>query len=116
MKKYINYLIILVAVSSVLSCAKFDDMSKNPYALYDSPSEGFVHPIVFKTEYNLMSVFRSTTALLMQYAVSVNSEVSSRVIDNYNIPEGVTDDIWSALYIQYGDAEAMYRKAVSAMG
>lgn len=113
MKKYINYLIILVAVSSVLSCAKFDDMSKNPYALYDSPSEGFVHPIVFKTEYNLMSVFRSTTALLMQYAVSVNSEVSSRVIDNYNIPEGVTDDIWSALYIQYGDAEAMYRKAVS---
>lgn len=112
MKKYLNYLIILITVSSVLGCAKFDDMSKNPYALYDTPSEGFVHPIVFKTEYNLMSVFRSTTALLMQYAVSVNSEVSSRVIDNYNIPEGVTDDIWSTLYIQYGDAEAMYKKAL----
>jgi len=115
MKKYFISLIILMAVmavSLVTSCSKFDEMSQNPYALYEAPAEEFVHPIMFKTQYNLMSVFRSTTALLMQYGVSTNSEVSSRVIDNYNIPEGTTDDIWSALYIQYGDAVAMYSKAV----
>lgn len=93
-------------------CSRFDQMSQNPYALYDAPSESFVHPIMFKTEYNLISVFYSTTSLLMQYGVSVNSEVSSRVIDNYNIPEGLTDDIWTALYLQYGNAMAMYDKAV----
>lgn len=115
MKKNFISLMILVAVSLLpvwTSCAKFDQMSQNPYALYEAPAESFVHPIMFKTEYNLMSVFRSTSALLMQYGVSTNSEVSSRVIDNYNIPEGVTDDIWSALYLQYGNAVAMYNQAV----
>ena len=115
MKKYFISIIILLAAAAsatVSSCSKFDDMSKNPYALYEAPAESFVHPIMFKTEYNLMSVFRSTTALLMQYGVSVNSEVSSRVIDNYNIPEGTTDDIWSALYIQYGNAVAMHKQAI----
>ena len=114
MKKRIIASLILVSLAALMlaSCSKFDDMSKNPYALYDTPSEGFVHPVMFKTQYNLISVFRSSTALLMQYAVSTNSEVSSRVIDNYNIPEGTTDDIWSALYLQWGNAVAMYDKAV----
>ena len=67
---------------------------------------------MFKTQYNLMSVFYTTTSLLMQYGVSTNSEVSSRVIDNYNIPEGLTDDIWANLYLQYGNAAAMYDKAL----
>ena len=110
MKKYI--LIAIAAVCALVSCDKFDDMSKNPYALYDAPAESFVHPIMFKTQYNLISVFRSTTVLLMQYAVSTNSEVSSRVIDNYNIPEGTTDDIWSGLYPQWGNAVKMYDTAV----
>ena len=106
--------ILIAAVSLLLavSCAKFDEMSKNPYALYEAPAEGYVHPIVFKTQYNLINVFRSTTSLLMQYAVSTNSEVSSRVIDNYNIPEGTTDDIWTDLYVQYGNAVTMYDCAV----
>ena len=108
----VSLILAAVAALSVSSCARFDDMSKNPYALYDTPSEGFVHPIMFKTQYNLISVFRSSTILLMQYAVSTNSEVSSRVIDNYNIPEGTTDDIWSALYLQWGNAVTMYDKAV----
>lgn len=110
MKKYI--LIAIASVCALVSCGKFDDMGKNPYALYDAPAESFVHPIMFKTQYNLISVFRSTTALLMQYAVSTNSEVSSRVIDNYNIPEGTTDDVWSALYLQWGNAVKMYDAAV----
>lgn len=109
MKKLIYILIPLLFAAA--SCEKFDDMSKNPYALYDAPSESFVHPIMFKAQYNLISVFRSTTALLMQYGVSTNSEVSSRVIDNYNIPEATTDDIWSSFYLQWGDAMAMCSKA-----
>ena len=116
MKKYFISIFILLGVSvtaSVSSCSKFDQMSKNPYALYEAPAESFVHPIMFKTEYNLISVFRSSTSLLMQYGVSTNSEVSSRVIDNYNIPEGTTDDVWSALYIQFGNAVSMYQQAVA---
>ena len=112
MKKSVICTLILAAALFTGGCSKFDEMSKNPYALYDAPAESFVHPIMFKTQYNLIAVFRSTTALLMQYGVSTNSEVSSRVIDNYNIPEATTDDIWSSLYIQWGDAVAMYDKAV----
>ena len=106
---------IIIAISAVIlaaSCAKFDEMSKNPYALYDAPAEEYVHPIMFKTQYNLINVFRTNTILLMQYAASTNAENSSRVIDNYNIPEASTDDVWLALYLQLGNAAAMYDKAV----
>ena len=114
MKKYIIHSIaaILTLLAFSTSCGKFDDMSKNPYALYEAPSESFVHPIMFKIQYNLISEFRSLTAPLMQYAVSVNSEVSSRVVDNYNIPEATTDDIWSAFYLQWGNAMVMHQTAI----
>ena len=110
MKKYI--IIAIASLCALAACGKFDDMGKNPYALYEAPAESFVHPIMFKTQYNLISVFRSNTVLLMQYGVSTNSEVSSRVVDNYNIPEGTTDDIWSGLYPQWGNAVKMYDNAV----
>ncbi len=103
---------IFAIALTLASCSKFDEMSKNPYALYEAPAESFVHPIMFKTQYNLMSVFRGTTVFLSQYGVLTNAEVSSRVIGNYNIPEGTSDDIWTALYLQYGNAVAMYDQAV----
>lgn len=114
MKKYIIHsLVILMALLSFsTACSKFEEMGKNPYALYDAPSEAFVHPIMFKTQYSLINVFRTSTALLMQYGVSTSSEVSSRVIDNYNIPEATTDDIWSTLYLQWGNVMQMHQKAV----
>ena len=114
MKKYIIYSVAIVLALLTLgtACSKFEDMSKNPYALYDAPSESFVHPIMFKAQYNLISVFRNLTAPLMQYGVSVNSEVSSRVVDNYNIPEATTDDIWSAFYLQWGNAMVMHQTAI----
>lgn len=113
MKNTISTLVLVTLIAGMsVSCSKFDQMSKNPYALYDVPAESFVHPIMFKTQYNLISIFRSNTALLMQYAVSTNSEVSSRVVDNYNIPEASTDDIWSGLYPQWGNAVKMYDTAV----
>ena len=110
MKRYIIIFMTLLAFGT--ACSKFEDMGKNPYALYDAPSESFVHPIMFKTQYNNISVFRSMTALLMQYGVSTNSEVSSRVVDNYNIPESSTDDNWSSLYLQWGNAMEMHQKAI----
>ena len=114
MKKYIihSLVIFMTLLSLSTACSKFEDMGKNPYALYDAPSESFVHPVMFKTQYSLINVFRTSTALLMQYGVSTNSEVSSRVIDNYNIPEATTDDIWSTLYLQWGNAMQMHHKAI----
>ncbi len=114
MKKYIIYSVatILALLTFGTGCGKFDDMSKNPYALYDAPAESFVHPIMFKSQYNLINTFRTLTAPLMQYGVSTTSEVSSRVIDNYNIPEATTDDIWSAFYLQWGNAMTMHQAAI----
>ncbi len=110
MKTRITTAIILAL--TLASCSKFDEMSKNPYALYDAPAEAFVHPIMFKTQYSLVSIFRGTTVFLSQYGVQTNSEVSSRVIGNYNIPEGTSDDAWTTLYLQYGNAMMMYDKAL----
>ena len=112
-KTIIHSLVILMTLLTFsTACSKFEDMDKNPYALYDAPSESFVHPVMFKTQYSLINVFRTSTALLMQYGVSTNSEVSSRVVDNYNIPEATTDDIWSTLYLQWGNAVQMHQKAI----
>ena len=61
-----------ILVCALAGCSKFDEMSKNPYALYEAPAESFVHPIMFKTQYNLISIFRGTTVFLSQYAVSTN--------------------------------------------
>ena len=113
MKTIMKFNAILALALLTLSCSHFDEMSKNPYALETAPAESYVHPIMFKTQSNLMSVFRGTTVFLSQYGVMTNSEVSSRVIGNYNIPEGTSDDIWTGLYLQYGNAMAMYEQAVA---
>ncbi len=115
MKKTV-YILMFAAMlaTGLVSCSKFDDMSKNPYALDQdlAPAEGFIHPIMFKTEYNMLGVFRNITIMLMQYGVSVSSENASIVIDNYEVPEGVVDDMWTTFYPQLGNAIAMYDKAV----
>ena len=114
--KKILYILVFAAlpVMGSLSCSHFDDMSENPYALYqkDAPAEAYIHPIVFKTQYNLLGMFRNNTIMLMQYGVSVTSESASRVIDNYEVPEGVVDDMWTSFYPQLGNAMAMYDRAV----
>ena len=109
-----KYIILAVVALSALSCNKFEKLSKNPYALETNQgkAESFVQPILYKTGYNLASVFRSTTAHLMQYAITTTSDVTSRIVANYNIPEGTSDDVWSGLYIQFGNARKMYEAAV----
>ena len=109
-----KYIILAVAALAALSCNKFEKLSQNPYALEtgQGKAESFVQPMLYKTEYNLASVFRSTTAHLMQYAITTTSDVTSRIVANYNIPEGTSDDVWSGLYIQFGNARKMYEAAV----
>lgn len=115
MKKNSLYFIsVAAALSMVLGCAKFDQMSKNPYALYAEDlqkfesAELYVQPILYSTEYCLCNVFRNITSPLMQYSVSTSTEVTSRVVANYNIAEANDDDVWTLLYTQYGNAVSMY--------
>ena len=100
-----KYIILAAAALAALSCNKFEKLSKNPYAMESNQgkSESFVQPMLYKTGYNLASVFRSTTSQLMQYAITTTSDVTSRIVANYNIPEGTSDDVWSGLYIQFGN-------------
>ena len=110
-----RYVFLLLAVTLfAISCDKFEKASRNPYAMESSQAkaESYVQPILFKTQSNLLSVFRSTTAMLMQYSISTSTDVTSKIVANYNIPEGTSDDIWSGLYIQYGNACKMYETAV----
>ena len=108
MKRYIIYslVILMTLLTFGTACSKFEDMNKNPYVLYDAPSESFVHPIMFKTQSNNMTVFRNITARLMQYAVATGASTSSRVVDLYSIPETTTDDNWAAVVTAFVDGWA----------
>lgn len=113
MKKIIISILAVLFTTAVLpSCSHFDDLAKDPYAIYDAPAQEYVHPIVFNTEKNAMSIFRSTTSLIMQYGVNHNYESTAKVVSNYNISEGVVDDTWTSYYLQYGNAVKMYDQAV----
>ena len=113
MKKIsISILAVLFTAAVLPSCSHFDDLAKDPYAIYDAPAQEYIHPIVFNTEKTAMGIFRGTTCLIMQYGVNHNTENSARVISNYNIPEGLLDDAWTAYYVQYGNAVKMYDQAV----
>lgn len=111
MKKHI--ILALASVLALVGCKHFDEMSQNPYALENAPAEEFVHPIMFRTEYSLISVFRGTTSQLMQYALNKNTEETSQRIEIYNIAEAAIDDIWVDLYPQYANALRMYQNAVT---
>ena len=59
---------------------------------------------MFKTEYNLISVFYSTTSLLMQYGVSVNYEFEAEGCDSYEWNE--------TTYSESGDYEQLFTTAM----
>ena len=113
MKKIsISILAVLFMAAVLPSCSHFDDLAKDPYAIYDAPAQEYVHPIVFNTTKNALTIFRGTTCLIMQYGVNHNYEATAKVVSNYNISEGVVDDTWTAYYLQYGNAVKMYDRAV----
>jgi len=112
MKKYIvKSIVAAVAATVAVGCAKFDDMNKNPYAVYDAPAESFVQPILYNTEYALVQRSYDLMAELMQYSVNRNTEISSQMNYNYSITESVVASLWQNLYIQAGNAEYMLATA-----
>ena len=108
-----NRIFRYVAAAAILltACSKFDDMNKNPYALYDAPAESFVQPILYNTEYTLVSRSYDLLSELMQYSVNYNTEVTSQMNYNYSITESVDASIWLGLYPQAGNAEYMLHQA-----
>lgn len=110
MNRFFRYITVAAAVMTC-GCSKFDDMNKNPYALYDAPAESFVQSIVYNTEYTLVTRCYDLMSELMQYSLNYNTEVTSQMNYNYSITESTDASIWLGLYIQAGNAEYMLRQA-----
>lgn len=110
MNRFFRYFAVAAAVTAS-GCSKFDDMNKNPYALYDAPAESFVQPILYNTEYTLVTRCYDLMSELMQYSLNYNTEVTSQMNYNYSITESVDASIWLGLYIQAGNAEYMLHQA-----
>lgn len=98
---------VVLIVATMTSCAKFDDMNRNPYAVYDAPAESFVQPILYNTEYALVERTRDLVGELMQYSLNLSTEVTSQMNYNYSITESTITSIWQNLYLQAGNAEYM---------
>ena len=107
MKNYIKYTILSLATAFVsFGCTHFDDMSKNPYAVYDAHAEEFVQQILYKTQYELARAEFNVLGELMQYTVNKNYETSAQLAYNYVISEANTNYIWN-IYPWFGNAQCM---------
>lgn len=111
MRKYIYILVLSVAGLVHVGCSKFDEMNRNPYAIYDAPAESYVQSILYSTEYTLMSRSYNLITNLMQQAVSTNEGNTSQTIYNYDLPESACSSFWT-LYKQKGNAESMLAAAL----
>ena len=111
MKKYIKYITIVLAAAFVsVSCASFDDMNKNPYALYETNSESFVQPMIYGAQKQLAQCEYYMMGELMQYTVNTNFENSAQLTYNYVVSENTTRYMWN-LYTQFGNAQYMLAQA-----
>ena len=107
MKKYIKYITLTVAAAFMsVGCSHFDDMSKNPYAVYDAQAEEFVQQILYQTQYQIAVAEFNVLGELMQYTVNKNYETTAQLVYNYVIPESYTSYIWS-LYPMFGNTQYM---------
>ena len=107
MKNYIKYTILSLATALIsVCCSHFDDMSKNPYAVYDSHAEEFVQPILYNTQKQIVNCEFYWIGELMQYTVNKNYETSAQLVYNYVISENYTSYMWN-LYSQFGNAQYM---------
>ena len=95
MRKYIYIIALSVAGLVHVGCSKFDEMNRDPYAIYDAPAESFVQPILYNTEYNLISRSYNLITNLMQQSVSTNESNTSQTIYNYDISESIGASYWS---------------------
>lgn len=104
MKRYIILLLAVILTSA--GCSKFDEMGRNPYAIYDAPAESYVQTILYKTESTILRKCYDLIPNLMQYAVSTNYYNTAMIPYNYVIDEGNASTLWG-LYQQKGNAESM---------
>ena len=109
MKNYTKYLILFFALVTV-GCTSFDDMNKNPYALYETNAESFVQPILYNAEKTISSKNYDILSDIMQYTINVNFESSAQLAYNYVISEGHIKVLWG-LYSQFGNAQYMLKIA-----
>ena len=100
MNRFLRYIVVAAVIAAASSCSKFDEMNKNPYALKDAPAESFVQPILYNTEYTLVSRSYDLMSELMQYSINYNTEVTSQMNYNYSITESTDASIWLGLYRQ----------------
>ena len=111
MKRFIIYITsILITASAMTACMKFDEMGKNPYALYETTTESFVQPILYNVEYQVLNAECNILGHLMQYTVSTNYEATAQLAYNYAISDQYNTYLWN-IYKQFGDANYMYSKA-----
>ena len=107
MKRYIKYIAIVLAAAVVsVGCKNFDDMNKNPYAMYDVEAESFVQPILYNTGYTIAYNNYYVMSELMQYAINTSFENSAQLTYNYDIAENYSSYLWN-LYKQFGNAQYM---------
>ena len=111
MKRFITYITtILITASAMTGCMKFDDMGKNPYAIYETSAESFIQPILYKVEYEVLNAEYSIFGHLMQYTISTNYEATAQLAYNYAISDQLNTYLWN-IYKQFGDANYMYNMA-----
>ena len=109
MKNYTKYLTLFFALVAV-GCSNFDDMNKNPYALYETNSESFVQPILYNAEKSISSKNYDVLSEIMQYTVNTNFEATAQLSYNYVIAESHNKALWN-IYSQFGNAQYMLKIA-----
>ena len=111
MKKYIKYITLVLAAAFVsVGCAKFDEMNKNPYAIYETNSESFVQPMLYNAQKQMAQCEYYMIGELMQYTINTNFESSAQLTYNYVVSEAITRYMWN-LYSQFGNAQYMLAQA-----
>lgn len=111
MKRLIYILSLFVIILTTFGCSSFDDMNRNPYAIYDAPAESYVQSILYKTESTILKKSYDLIPNLMQYAVSTNYYNTAMIPYNYVIDETNASTLWG-LYAQKGNAESMLTAAL----
>ena len=107
MRKTMKYFAVILASAFALAgCTKFDDMNKNPYALYEVEAESFVQPILYNTTNTNTYNNYYISSELMQYAINTSFETSALLTYNYELAENYSSYLWR-LYEQFGNAQYM---------
>ena len=105
-KKYITIVSVSLTALFCGSCASFDDMNRNPYAVYDATADSFVQTILYKSQYTILQANYNLIPQFVQQAISTGYDSYVLMPYNYELAEADASRLWG-LYVQKGNAEAM---------